>query len=997
MVDQRQPKDGPDPDDHNEHDQEHPETEGGSEVDEDDIKTLTKGWLTKFSRNWLGGEALAYAKEHHLDEFCQQNRTSAADGTAYGLVAAKDMMREFGVFGPWGATSVRKEDEEEEEEDGRAYDDVDDLVDQKQATTGAKTGGKGESIQAREGQLLKAAHIECFRKSFLSWLRYQYKFHQGGDTLRGRGNAKSGRPGRTTRTTSRRSDDTEGEDLSRLLIHELLGLGQSTFHVPHAFQLWWKDQPRRSRKRFLKMYAESGKPKRKRAGAEMAYAAKKFRDCEDDVRETYNEKVGELREEAREKKQALREMFITRLDPKDAAKLLEAIPYVLDPLLTSLSAMLHAKLSLLIGVPEPTEGGVVTIKSFDKGENHDDDPATFGQTQHYARHVDAFKEFLNDAYTPEELRACAIPGSLPKSPKKGSAASQRSDGKKVVIVVQSMALPPGENWVTRKARLEDDEEEDEEPTLIEMRRLRKEKREAKAQRLAEDGPVAKRPRGRPRKRKAQEEDSEDEDEGRPSPAKKKKAMPEPAKKAGRAKSKRVSASTTTASGSTTLGDITTSRGRKQAQPKISENRRKLLALAADVQASSKSAGSRERTPTPPPPPPPAARQKPRLSRKRKQSEDDVDDDPPPPPPAARPKPRPSRKRKQSEDDVDDDPPPQSPTRPPPPPPARPKPRPSTQQTGTLSPIVEADENGGGGTPPDLEREDPIIDDLGFDLGVDEYELDNPKRASDEDEDDTLGLFSSPPRKRQRTPDKLSEARDPNSAAASSLPSGRPEARRKQRVPPTGDNRLRQAAKPPSTRAASVAPAPGPVNPFDERQWSDWFKLCHGQFECIGSPEWYNLLNLWTRVEAIAEFRLGSFILGYQSDLKPAALSDWVNTRRRKAISIPRRNLKSFAAEFWTWWIDLQPEWRDVAGFEGPLTEEHRRPAIGRDWGQLGEAKGRNGIVSVIACLAWWGVHHLVDSGPVALREQWRDAVDDVAYVLDGILDMEALRREGESV
>ncbi|KAF9005823.1 hypothetical protein BDZ89DRAFT_932286, partial [Hymenopellis radicata] len=121
------------------------------------------------------------------------------------------------------------------------------------------------------------------------------------------------------------------------------------------------------------------------------------------------------------------------------------------------------------------------------------------------------------------------------------------------------------------------------------------------------------------------------------------------------------------------------------------------------------------------------------------------------------------------------------------------------------------------------------------------------------------------------------------------------------------------------------------------------------------PEWVNLLHLWTRFEGLEEFRLGKVILGYQSSLKPASLTQWVNTRRKDAIVVPKKELKRFAAEFWAWWIDLQPEWRDVAGLEGPLTSEHRHPSNGRDWGQLGLAKGRNGMVSVIACLAWWGV------------------------------------------
>ncbi|KAF9028583.1 hypothetical protein BDZ89DRAFT_1133551 [Hymenopellis radicata] len=780
MSEKRKPKQIPDPD---EDDDDAPADEplsDGDDVDEDDIKTLTKGWVSTFQKKWLDGAALAYAQEHHLDEFCRKNAESAREGTAYAHEASNDMMRTFGY-------------------DGRAYDDVDDLVSsekksgdsKKSAATdeptesdkGASSAGKTEpTIQAREAELLKAAHITRFRNSFTAWLRYQYK-DRGGDTLRGRGKSKvSGRP-RTKKKSKHRSYDAEGEDLSRLLIHELLGLGQSKFHVPHAFQLWAKDQPSKFRKRFLK---------------------KKFHECDDDEKEIYRVKVKELKEEAREKQDALRESFNTRLDPQDAAKLLEAMPYILDPLLTSLSAMLHAKLSLLIGVPEPTQGGVVTIKSFDKGDNHEDVPATFGQTAHYARHVDAFKEFLNDAYTQDELRA------------KGSASAQRSDGKKVVIIVQNMALPPGENWITRKDTLENEEDDDEELTPIQFRRLRREKREAKAQEMEEHGPPAKRPRGRPRKQKVQDEDSEEDNDG-PRQAKKKKTMPEPKQPR---RSKKATAATTTASGSTTLGDITTSRGKQKPAPKIAENRRKLLALAASVVASSeepsappargRASRKRPRSPsisperTPEPSAPPArgrAGRKPpargRASRKRPHSPSiSPERTPSPSPTHPRPKPRPLPK-KQVVVAI--------------PPPNRPKPHPAIINDRLLTPVPEADETRDQDLGPQMDQTDVggftnaggvdrdfVIDDTGFDLGVDEFEVEVPRI---DDEDGIDDIFKSPPNKRRRTtPDED----EPNTTPTPAFPA---KTRPKARVPPMGDHRLRKAlpaGKPPSTRAASVA-------------------------------------------------------------------------------------------------------------------------------------------------------------------------------------------------
>ncbi|KAF9014804.1 hypothetical protein BDZ89DRAFT_1142034 [Hymenopellis radicata] len=218
-----------------------------------DIEALTKGWVSTFKKEWLDGEACAYVIEYHLDEFCWRNAESASEGIAYGLEAVKDMIRNFGVFGPWGKTSARLDDDEQEEDDGCAYDDVDDLEGPKKPSANAKKStatdtvketnlgdpstGKTRwvkpTVQSRKGELLKATHITRFCKSFIGWLWYQYK-DRGGDTLRGRGKGKATGRSRTIKKT-KRHDDAERQDLSPLLIHELLGLGQSQFHILYTF------------------------------------------------------------------------------------------------------------------------------------------------------------------------------------------------------------------------------------------------------------------------------------------------------------------------------------------------------------------------------------------------------------------------------------------------------------------------------------------------------------------------------------------------------------------------------------------------------------------------------------------------------------------------------------------------------------------------------------------------------------------------------------------
>ncbi|KAF9004095.1 hypothetical protein BDZ89DRAFT_1239018 [Hymenopellis radicata] len=875
-----------------------------SEVSESDSDS-GKVWVPKFLKGWLGGEARQYAYDNHVAEFCQLNAKSAHDGTAYATRASNEMMLLFGELGPWGADSKLLE-QEMDDEDLVPYDAPETtqergarkvriiLFNSKNTTQSPGAEGAGqsaeadgpsadasgvsqkrggghargtkrkhsddvqeESIQSKEARAYRRAHIERFRVSYTNWLRYRYKKDEEGDTARGR--HKPGKAGKTSVKSS--PSDTSGENLAVLMVHELLGLGRATVHVAHPFQLWAKDQPEEFRTRWLKRYKAAGKPRHGRAGAEMQYYAQKFHKCTEDVQQTYIDKCSALKEAAHANREKMSEMVNTRLDPERAAELLANIPFILDPFLTSLSNMLHAKVSFCMGVPDPTDGGRLVIRTLDRGENHDPIPVSFGKSPLFARHIDAFKEFLDDAYSPAELRACAIPGTVPKSPKK----SVRSTDGQIVIVVQNMSIPAGENWAKRNSG--GDESDDDSGNENEKRRRRRKAREERDRQREEDGG------------------------GERCGSKKKKSMPEKAAKKGRKKALPSTTRTSTASGSATLVDVSSSRGRKKAPPATSAHRKQLLSLAKQVPSPTGATDEDEQVTA-----------QPQLRRLRR---------------TGTPRPKPNFKKK-------DD---------------RPQ-------------ILE-------GIP-----EDDLVADS-FSLDVDEFEAPTT-RVDDADMDDFMDTFDFSP--------IIKPGENPFARTNVGLEGAGLDVRKKtveatdrvtrssqrNRVPPTGDKRIQAEAsssrptiasrrgKPPSTRAAVAAPPSPPFNPFDKSGWSD----------CISWDDWQTMLNLWTRVEGLARFRLG---------------------KRRPW------DLKKFATDFWRWWVHVQPAWRDVAGLDGPLTEEHRPDPAGRDWGELRQAKGRNGLASVIACLHWWGRHHTLTKGPDALGRQWREAVADVTYVLEGLL------------
>ena len=79
--------------------------------------------MKPFKRFWIRGDALKYVLEEHYDTFFEKNAVGPKEGSAYADEAANDMMKTFGIFGPWGGDSkaldersdyVPTDDEEDE-------------------------------------------------------------------------------------------------------------------------------------------------------------------------------------------------------------------------------------------------------------------------------------------------------------------------------------------------------------------------------------------------------------------------------------------------------------------------------------------------------------------------------------------------------------------------------------------------------------------------------------------------------------------------------------------------------------------------------------------------------------------------------------------------------------------------------------------------------------------------------------------------------------------
>ncbi|KAJ6476008.1 hypothetical protein C8R47DRAFT_1220475 [Mycena vitilis] len=97
--------------------------------------------------------------------------------------------------------------------------------------------------------------------------------------------------------------------------------------------------------------------------------------------------------------------------------------------------------------------------------------------------------------------------------------------------------------------------------------------------------------------------------------------------------------------------------------------------------------------------------------------------------------------------------------------------------------------------------------------------------------------------------------------------------------------------------------------------------------------------------------------------------------------------------WWTWWKALQPSAREE------LATGLSRPEAA-DWSHMAQMHGRNGLLQVMATLAWWGerVCEKQDGSrmvSVEARSEWEAAVRDVKWVLEQVMESGLAEREDE--
>ena len=164
-------------------------------------------------------------------------------------------------------------------------------------------------------------------------------------------------------------------------------------------------------------------------------------------------------------------------------------------------------------------------------------------------------------------------------------------------------------------------------------------------------------------------------------------------------------------------------------------------------------------------------------------------------------------------------------------------------------------------------------------------------------------------------------------------------------------------------------------------WPSWFKDAHQLLssEDLG-PEFTSLIDQLTKFEKLTDFEPGARSAGFGLDKRPPEVRYWIS---RGCMTQPRiSNLADFKENWWKWWKGLQPPWRAVFKVEGSLDRTHRPVLTGvRNWSAI-DKHCRNVFFSIMATLLWWGK---ASPKPPAEDSSWLAAVEEVGWVLDGLL------------
>ncbi|KAJ3806107.1 hypothetical protein EV368DRAFT_48838 [Lentinula lateritia] len=174
----------------------------------------------------------------------------------------------------------------------------------------------------------------------------------------------------------------------------------------------------------------------------------------------------------------------------------------------------------------------------------------------------------------------------------------------------------------------------------------------------------------------------------------------------------------------------------------------------------------------------------------------------------------------------------------------------------------------------------------------------------------------------------------------------------------------------------------PQDALQSENAQKWFPSAFKYLNQDLGDDYNDLFKNWVKFERLKDWV--SSTKGLARHNRPKELSKWIlNCRYDRPGNEPqlkKEHLVQFRKSFSCWWRDLRSSgWQQKSATEDPCGKlEKERESLDRS--------GKNGWLSVLACLKWWGTA-LGDNddrnGP--LGEEWHSMVKDVSFVLNNLI------------
>ncbi|KAK0449342.1 hypothetical protein EV421DRAFT_1705125 [Armillaria borealis] len=159
---------------------------------------------------------------------------------------------------------------------------------------------------------------------------------------------------------------------------------------------------------------------------------------------------------------------------------------------------------------------------------------------------------------------------------------------------------------------------------------------------------------------------------------------------------------------------------------------------------------------------------------------------------------------------------------------------------------------------------------------------------------------------------------------------------------------------------------------------DWFVAPYKAFalESLGD-DFPQFLRMYMLLEERKPFHC--LHKGLAPKGRPQLLSKWVSQGHMRGPMpvLTIDGIDDYENEWWTWWVSLQPSWRD-RDTAGKLVQG----MYGSDWAEL-DFGGTNRWLGVVATLFWWGM--AVKQSSREHQMHWQEALRDSQWMLEGLM------------